>query len=109
MDSADILILVIDVQRYFEQLTQHGLEEFLKKHLNETVNVELNRKIDLVVAFNKCDLLTKEQSQMFEKLFKQRLPCQTSAVTMSCAQGDIDQLMKQLKISLENLYFFYLN
>jgi len=64
---------VIDVSKYLKDLVKDGIKTFVEEHLNSIFDNRLNNSVDLkellkkkeiVIAFNKKDLLENENLQL---------------------------------------------
>jgi 50S ribosomal subunit-associated GTPase HflX len=76
IDTADILVLVIDARKYSKQMEEKGVKKFVKQHLKEILVDEDDHKESeydadeiyknslkgkhVLVALNKCDLISTE-------------------------------------------------
>lgn len=110
---ADILIVVIDVNKYLNQINT-GIDQFLKDHIKSILDNQLNKsKIELdellknkeiVITFNKKDLLNKAQLKNLEDLMNN---CDKKIVVsrIECGenQNNISELLDKMKISLSKL------
>ena len=108
MDSADILVIVVDMRKHFEALLKLGLKGFLNEHLTETLKIDerklLNKQV--IVSFNKRDLLDAKQLELFDAAI-QREETVNSNLTVnliSCVDDEkIGNLLNDLKTTLKNL------
>lgn len=107
IDTADILILVIDLRVYFEPLIQQGLLSFLNSHLNQSLKVEFSSSSlkNIIIAFNKSDLLDSKQLEIFDKIVRNNKNEQTNigVAKISCTSENIDELLNDLQMRLQNL------
>lgn len=108
MDSADILVIVVDMRKHFEALLKLGLKTFLNEHLTETLQID-ERKLtnkQVIVSFNKRDLLDAKQLELFDAAI-QREEIVNSNLTVnliSCVDDEkIGNLLNDLKTTLKNL------
>jgi GTPase involved in cell partitioning and DNA repair len=108
MDSADILVIVVDMRKHFEALLKLGLKAFLSEHLTETLKID-GRKLtnkQVIVSFNKRDLLDAKQLELFDAAI-QREETVNSNLTVnliSCVDDEkIGNLLNDLKTTLKNL------
>lgn len=117
MDSADILIIVVDLKNYFETLVRVGLRAFLKSHLIDVLKMDVEyftttppRK-ELVISFNKSDLLDSKQIELFNAALEQGLKelgeNLISINKISCASERVEPLLNDLKTKLKSLYISY--
>lgn len=103
MHSADILILVVDVKTHFGQLVQSGLEEFLDHHLREVLKIDLTTQKEVLVAFNKSDLLDLQQLEVFNQIGLDKCEKYGSICKISCVQDNLDELLDRLGNKLKHL------
>lgn len=117
IESSDVLIIVIDVNRYFDLIIKNGFENFLNEHMNEKFGMgnfldkmdfikSLNNK-EIIVSLNKKDLLNESQLMELNQTI-QNFNLEKNFVLnkISCIneqENDIMELLNHLKDKLRNL------
>ena len=107
MDSADILVIVVDMRKHFEALLKLGVKAFLNEHLTETLKID-ERKLtnkQVIVSFNKRDLLDSKQLELFDATIQKDILNSNLTVNLiSCVDDEkIGNLLNDLKTKLKNL------
>ena len=127
IDTADILVLVIDARKYSKQMEEKGVKKFVKQHLKEILVDEDDHKESecdadeiyknslkgkhVLVALNKCDLISKEVlSNNFGIPAGEYADDDAESVSLSVAKlsclnrnNEIEELLNVLKSRLNSL------
>lgn len=64
---------------------------------------KINEEKEIIVAFNKSDLLSPTQLELFDRIIKETNDDLAFVNKISCARENIDELLNQLKIKLKIL------
>jgi hypothetical protein len=119
IESSDIIIFVIDVKQNFNLIKQKGIENFIKDHIKEQLELnlalkELNKdKFDdwllnkeIIISFNKKDLLNKAELACLNESLKVKVN-KFSINKISCSendnQEDLAEFLNDLKIKVSQL------
>lgn len=109
MDSADILIVVVDLDAYFDSLATCGLTEFIANHLAclGFDGTKSDKTKEVIVTFNKSDLLDTQKLHVFDQLIKREEDTlrekRISVNRISCTAEYVGELLGHLKTTLQTL------
>ena len=114
IESSDLLIVVIDVNKYFNQINT-GIDIFIKNHIKFILDNQLNNHTDdydkllqhkkIIITLNKKDLLNKMQLKVLDDLLEFYGDKTFSISKIECgnAQSDLSNLLNDMKKSLSKL------
>ncbi|RNA14322.1 tRNA modification GTPase mitochondrial [Brachionus plicatilis] len=120
IESSDVIIVVIDLNKFYNDILNKGFSNFLNEHLNEKFSVFLKyfekKESDIekwlsgkeiVVSLNKKDLIKQSQIDDLEnRINSEKCEFKVSLNKISCLdeqENDISELLDQLKDKLSLL------
>jgi len=111
--GCDIVIVVIDVNKYLKDLEKDGVDTFVRDHIKSILDNQLNKSVgsdelfkkkEIVVAFNKKDLLSNENLNKLNDVLKSYgETISISRIECGDIRKDISELLNNMKNSLSKL------
>lgn len=107
---------MVDIKKYLNQIIQYRLNDFIRGHLKEMLDLKLNdiqvnldewiQTKEIIFSLNKKDLLTKIESDLLNKEIQESECLKNVLVNkIECVieKDEISEMLSSLKISLEKL------